>query len=152
MRRWETPYFYKIRLSGGSRPNLSQNYFLYWTNMRRLYNSAIRYTTMGRGWKGICEQSHKKQSWREEPRASNRYLMVSGLCGKPTYVDIPNDVVAGWKKWIPNKLRTFFSKNTAGDSTSVAMQIRGCLAGECVTFYHKNETRRVSRGCVATTQ
>jgi len=60
--------------------------------------------------KEFVSKATKKQSWREEPRASNRYLMVSGLSGKPTYVDIPNDVVAWMKKMDPQQVANILLK------------------------------------------
>ena len=47
---------------------------------------------MGRGHKGFCWQSDKKGRCSEIRKANNN-IMVSGLSGKPTNVDIPNDIV-----------------------------------------------------------
>ena len=43
---------------------------------------------MGRGRKGVLEQSYTKQKkHREQQRPSNSYAMVGGLSVKPSYVD-----------------------------------------------------------------
>lgn len=59
---------------------------------------------MGRGRKGVLEQSHKKQKRREQPRPSNWYAIVGGLSGKPTYVDIPNGIVEVMKWMDPQEV------------------------------------------------
>jgi len=45
----------------------------------------------------------KKQSCCKLSKANNN-IMVSGLSGKPTYVDIPNDIVDLMKKMDPRQV------------------------------------------------
>lgn len=44
------------------------------------------------------------QKWHQEPRASNRYAIVSALFWKSTFVDIPNDVVDTMKRMDPQEV------------------------------------------------
>lgn len=56
----------------------------------------IPWYNMGCGYKGVLEQSCKKQN-----KISNQYASVSGIQGKPTYVDIPNNIVDTMKQMYP---------------------------------------------------
>lgn len=51
---------------------------------------------MGYGHKGVLEQSCKRQN-----KISNQYSFVSGIQGKLTYVDIPNNIVNAMKQMDP---------------------------------------------------
>jgi hypothetical protein len=64
---------------------------------------------MGRDRKGFCRQRDKKgRCW--EIRKANNNIMVSGLSGKPTYVDIPNDIVDLMKKMDPRQVADILIK------------------------------------------
>ena len=80
---------------------------------------------MGRGRKEFWQQSVSKQRCREL-RKVNDYIMVSGLSGKPSYADIPNDIVDLMKKMDPRLVAGIVFKIENWKSMSVAMQIRGC--------------------------
>ena len=64
---------------------------------------------MGRGRKGFCRQSDKKGRCCEIRKAYNN-IMVSDLFWKPTYVDIPNDIVDLMKKMDPPQVADILIK------------------------------------------
>jgi len=66
---------------------------------------------MGRGRKGVVEQSAKKPKRWEKLRSADRLIVVGGSSVKPTYVDIPNDIVDAMKRIDPQEFANIlFSK------------------------------------------
>jgi len=68
---------------------------------------------MGRGRKGVVEQSSKKPKRCEQLLASDRSMTVGYSSCKPTYADIPKDIVDAMKRVEPQEVADiFFSKKT----------------------------------------
>ena len=77
---------------------------------------------MGRGTKGVVEQSSKKQKPWEQLPSADRCTVVGRLSVKPTYVDVPNDIVDAIKANGSTRYCQYPSLER-----NVNKQIRGCL-------------------------
>lgn len=112
---WEgTPYFYEERFPKWFQAKFVRKVYLRYSciDSRR---DTVRYTTMGRGPKGLVDQSEQKNATRTTAMWSlrNQHLSLYQLM-----------LLTSWNGWIQSSLQIFFLKKR----TSVAMEILDCLA------------------------